>query len=112
MECEGTNKTIAFTGVEALHIKSRTMHSARDLSLSGPSRRDQASAEMKMRYERVALVIEDESSMINQALLGSTDIALRGLTTNNHQFMGGKHVLLADDWFQIPPAGGVPWEFI
>ncbi|KAG1694469.1 hypothetical protein DVH05_028660 [Phytophthora capsici] len=82
----GSVETIAFTGVAAMNIRGKTMHSARNLKISGNGQR----------------------SASNQALLGSTDLASRDMTTNPYQFMGGKHTLLCGDWFQLPAVRGSP----
>jgi hypothetical protein len=60
---------------------------------------------MKLKYERVGLVIVNEVSMIKQSLLGAMD-ETSCVLSGDSTFMGGKHILLCGDWLQLPPVGG------
>lgn len=105
---EGTVETIAFTGVAAMNINGQTMHSARHLTLNSAEPKGAPTLEMKANYSRVVLVIMDELSMTDQALLGGVDASSRAMTNTPSKMMGGKHVLFLSDLMQLPPVGGTP----
>ncbi|GMF42237.1 unnamed protein product [Phytophthora fragariaefolia] len=105
---EGSIETLAFTGAAATNIHGKTIHSARNLKRNGAESNSSPSAEMKCRYSLVKLVIVDEISITNQALLGGLDNVSRSMTTKSSKFMGDKHVLLIGDFLQLPPVGGYP----
>jgi hypothetical protein len=105
---EGSVETLAFTGVAAINVKGRTMHSARNLKLNGAQNNPTPTVEMKSRFTRVVLVIIDEISMTDQALLGGTDLASRSLAGNTNKIMGGRHIMLIGDWLQLPSVAGSP----
>jgi len=110
-ERDGSVETLAFTGVAAINIQGRTMHSARNLRLNGAENNPNPSLEMKSRFTRVVLVIADEISMIDQALLGGTETASQSLACVRGKLMGGKHVILTGDWLQLPSIAGCPCEY-
>ncbi|RLN54320.1 hypothetical protein BBJ28_00017710 [Nothophytophthora sp. Chile5] len=103
----GTVETIAYTGVAAININGKTMHSSRNLKLGGHGQNAAPTQEMRAKFGLVVLVIIDEISMTDQALLGSTDLASRGMTDTPRRIMGGKHVIFGGDWLQLPPVRGV-----
>jgi ATP-dependent DNA helicase PIF1 len=105
---EGSVETLAFTGVAAINVKGRTIHSARNLKLNGAQNNPTPTVEMKSRFTRVVLVIIDEISMTDQALLGGTDLASRSLAGNTNKIMGGRHIMLIGDWLQLPSVAGSP----
>ncbi|ETK71805.1 hypothetical protein L915_21014 [Phytophthora nicotianae] len=105
----GSVERIAFTGVAAMNIRAKTMHSARLLKISGNGQRSGPNKQMKTDFAQVVLTIVDEISMTDQALLSSTDLASRDMTTSPRQFMGGKHTLLCGDWSQLPAVCGSPY---
>jgi hypothetical protein len=107
---EGSVETLAFTGVAAINIKGRTMHSARHLQLSGAESEQGPTIEMKARFSRVILTIIDEISMTDQALLGGTNGASRSLSTTPQFIMGGRHTILSGDLLQLPSVAGSPCE--
>jgi hypothetical protein len=108
---EGSVETLAFTGVAAINICGRTMHSARNLKLSGAENSPNPSVEAKSRFSGIILVIIDEISMTDQALLGGAEIASRSLAGRRDAPMGGRHTLLTGDWFQLPSIAGSPCTF-
>lgn len=108
---EGSVETLAFTGVAAINIRGRTMHSARNLKVHDKGESYNPSAEMRNRYSRVVLVIIDEISMTDQALLGRTDAVSRELSAWKREFLGGRHTLLLGDWLQLPSVAGSPCTF-
>ncbi|EGZ22489.1 hypothetical protein PHYSODRAFT_285738 [Phytophthora sojae] len=67
--------------------------------------------QMKSEFGKVVLVIVDEISMTDQALLGSFDLASRAMSDNPQKLVGGKRVLLCGDWLQLPAVRGTPCKF-
>lgn len=104
----GTVETMAFTGVAAINIRGKTMHSSRNLTLSGRQSSTPANLEMKTRYQQVKLVIIDEVSMTDEGLLGNTDLASRSMSRSPEKVMGRKHLMLGGDCLQLPPVRGSP----
>lgn len=102
----GSVETMAFTGVAAINVNGKTMHSARNLKLNGLAQNASPTLDMKARYRCVFLVVIDEISMTDQGLLGGTDAASRALSSRPDLLMGGKHVLMTGDFLQLPPIGG------
>ncbi|KAK1935190.1 ATP-dependent DNA helicase pfh1 [Phytophthora citrophthora] len=102
----GSVETLAFTGAAAINIHGKTLHTARNLKLSGAEPNSPPSNEMKTRFSEVVLVIIDEISITDQALLGGTDSVSRMMSMSPEKFMGGKHVLLIGDYLQLPPVAG------
>lgn len=109
---EGSVETMAFTGVAAINIKGKTMHSARNLRLNGTEPSTAPTVEMKTKFDRVVLCIIDEISITDQALLGGMDAVSRSMTKTPEQFMGGKHTMLIGDLLQLPPVAGSPCELL
>jgi hypothetical protein len=107
---DGSVETLAFTGVAAINIDGRTIHSARNLLLNGAQHKTDPSVEMKARFSRVILVIIDEISMTDQALLGGADIASGTLAGTRGKIMGGRHTIFSGDWGQLPSIAGSPCE--
>lgn len=104
----GSVETLAFTGVAAINIKGRTMHSAQNLKLNGTEPNTAPTVQMKMKYSQVVLVIIDEISITDQALLGGTDAVSRSMSRTPERFMGSKNTILIGDHLQLPPVAGSP----
>jgi ATP-dependent DNA helicase PIF1 len=105
---EGSVETMAFTGVAAINIKGKTMHSASNLKLNGAESNSAPTIEMKQKFRRVVLCVIDEISITDQSLLGGTDAVSRSMTMTPERTMGGKHTLLIGDLLQLPPIAGSP----
>ncbi|OWY96602.1 hypothetical protein PHMEG_00033095 [Phytophthora megakarya] len=104
----GSVETLAFTGVAAINIHGRTIHSARNLKLNGAEPNSAPTIEMKSKFSRVVLVIIDEISITDQGLLGGMDAVSRSMSKTPNKYMGGKHVLFIGDFLQLPPVAGSP----
>lgn len=107
----GSVETLGFTGVAAINIQGRTIHSARNLMLTGAQHTTDPNVEMKARFSRVILVIIDEISMTDQALLGGADIASGTLAGTRGKIMGGRHTMFSGDWGQLPSIAGSPCAY-
>ena len=105
-----TVETMAFTGIAAINIDGRTIHSSRNISFGGFREKSQPTNSMKNQYSQVVLSIFDELSMTDQKLLGGADLSAKHMISGkqNQQPFGGKHVLFTCDWLQIPPVAGKP----
>lgn len=107
----GSVETMAFTGVAAINIAGKTIHSARNLRFNGAEPNSPPTLDMKSKFSRVVLIIVDEISITDQALLGGMDSVSRRMSPRPTEFMGGKHFILIGDFFQLPPIGGSPCRY-
>jgi hypothetical protein len=93
--------TFAITGVAAINISGQTfarlVYSFLKFGMSDSSRK-------KWRSKR--MIILDEISMVKCTDLNVLDCFLRALTGRPNLAFGGVILILAGDFFQLPPVGG------
>ncbi|KAH9085000.1 hypothetical protein LEN26_020735 [Aphanomyces euteiches] len=101
----------AMTGKAAMSINGVTLHSWIGMHNLAPSTVHEAKeAEEKGLpgfTEDLKLLLVDEMSMMNKQLLVRLDEVLRARTKLDIPF-GGINIVLAGDFFQMPPVGGKP----
>ena len=105
---------MAYTGVAAMNVDGRTIHSARNIKFGGYEQRSPPTNDMKVKYSQVVLSIIDESSMTQQKLLGGANLASKSLVTMKYKTkpFGGKHMLITGDWLQFQPVAGKPCTYL
>ena len=65
--------------------------------------------ELQLKLEGVAYLVIDEKSMLSLTMLAWLDQHLRQVCpATNTQFFGGLRIVLAGDFFQLPPVRGLP----
>jgi hypothetical protein len=103
-------RVLAPSGVAALNIRGRTIHSALGLPLRGfASISGSRLANMQLDWEGVHFVIIDEKSMLGQRTLAMIDSRFRQIfpRTSKEPF-GNINVSLVGDFAQLPPVGDTP----
>ena len=100
---------LAPTGIAASHLKGRTIHSFFSLGIKDAINEIELDSLLQkkslvQKLTRLEVLIIDEISMVAPALLESMDKILRGARFTNQPF-GGVQVILAGDFFQLPPVG-------
>ena len=98
-----TIETMAFTGLASLQVDGDTVHASRGLGTFDFAHSN--SEEITKRVRRVYLTIIDEVSMLGQKLCGSAEALTRHIRHSQLPW-GGIHMLLAGDFFQLPPIKG------
>ena len=104
---DGFIETLAFTGVAAINVNGKTIHSARNHSIH-ENQVARLSAGIKKHFSCVVLRISDGISTTDQALLGRADAMTSEMSVFRDRVWGGRHLALGEDWFQIPPVGSQP----
>ena len=99
----------ASTGIAALNVNGRTLHSwgglRDDHPLSNQDIGDILEGYSYTNYVETETLIIDEISMVSSSLIESLNrIAKRARGSN--QFMGGIRVIVVGDFFQLPPVKG------
>ncbi|QDP67633.1 MAG: putative ATP-dependent DNA helicase [Prokaryotic dsDNA virus sp.] len=99
----------ASTGIAALNINGKTLHSWGGLRNDHPiDERDQDEIIKGYSYENyisTQTLIIDEVSMVSAALLENINILAKRIR-GDHRFMGGIRVIVVGDFFQLPPVKG------
>lgn len=98
---------LAPTGIAALNIKGKTIHSAFKLppTFITPADIKMQNLTTRQYIKSCNLIIIDEISMVSSNLLDAVDEFLQ-LNTNSKRPFGGIHILLVGDLFQLPPIIG------
>ena len=96
--------TAAFTGLAATSIGGSTLHSLVQLAGKGRRAPRMPTAQQRAGFRGTLMVIIDEVSMLSAEQLAETEARLRLLMERDQDF-GGLHVVLAGDYFQMPPIG-------
>lgn len=109
---DNTNQVIevcASTGIAALNIKGKTLHSflgVRNDEVTDDDIKDIISNQyVQQRIKSTDVVIIDEISMVSATLLDLMDIICRHVRGNSEPF-GGMRVIVVGDFFQLPPVKG------
>ena len=97
----------ASTGIAATHMGGMTIHAYSGLgirdTLSKHDLNDLTSRSyLRKRIERTAVLIIDEISMLHHFRLDLVERIIRAFKKNN-EFFGGLQIILAGDFFQLPP---------
>ncbi len=103
-------RVLAPSGVAALNIRGRTLHSALGLPLHGFAPMSGSRlANMQLDWEGVHFVIIDEKSTLGQRTLAMIDSRFRQIfpRTSKDPF-GNINVALVGDFAQLPPVGDTP----
>ena len=109
---DNTTKSIevcASTGIAALNIKGKTLHSfigIRNEDVTDEDIQDIISnqyTQRRIKYTQVLII--DEVSMVSSKLLDLTDIICKHIRGSSAPF-GGIRVILVGDFFQLPPVKG------
>lgn len=100
----------ASTGIAATHIGGVTLHSWSGIGIKKRLSeldvdRIAATEYLAKRMARAAVLIIDEVSMLDGAVLTSVDQVCRAVKHSSEPF-GGMQVVLVGDFFQLPPVSG------
>lgn len=99
----------ASTGIAALNIKGKTLHSFLGVRSEEVSEDDIEdiieNAYVRRRVQGTDTLIIDEVSMVSSKLLDLADIICRYIRKDERPF-GGIRVILVGDFFQLPPVKG------
>lgn len=100
----------ASTGVAATHMNGVTIHSWSGLGIRDRASRREladiaAKPEVQRRVQTARVLVIDEISMLHHFRLDLLDELLRVARKNDRPF-GGMQVVLAGDFFQLPPVSG------
>lgn len=103
-------RVLAPSGVAALNIHGRTLHSALGIPITVFSRLvGSRLATLQLQWKGVHFIIIDEKSMVGLRLLAQTDSRLRQIFPQAaDQPFGGVSVALFGDFAQLPPVGDTP----
>ena len=103
-------RVLAPSGIAALNICGRTLHSGFSLPLNGfSSLTGSRLANMQLLWEGVYFVIIDEKSMLGLRTLAQIDSRCRQLFPANANLpFGHLNVALVGDFAQLPPVGDTP----
>jgi len=99
-----TVETMSFTGLASQQIDGHTIHKSRGLETFGYAPRMADDVTRKVRC--IYLTIIDEISMVGQKLCGSAECLTRFIR-NSQLPWGGIDLILAGDFFQLPPVKDV-----
>ena len=104
---------LAPTGAAAFQIQGFTIHSFFRIPVQRGDVLTPLSPdgirELQLKLEGVAYLVIDEKSMLSLTMLAWLDQRLRQVyPATNTQFFGGLSIVLAGDFFQLPPVGGLP----
>jgi len=103
-------QVLAPSGVAALNIRGRTIHSALCLPINGFSElTGTRRATLQIQWTGVHFVIIDEKSMLGQRTLAMIDSRFRQIFPEkaNNPF-GNLNIALVGDFAQLPPVGDTP----
>lgn len=97
----------ASTGIAATHIGGMTVHSWSGIGISDKLSSDDlimiaGRKKIRKRIESARVLVIDEVSMLSGAVLSMVDLVCRRVRENSQPF-GGMQVVLAGDFFQLPP---------
>lgn len=108
----------ASTGIAATHLGGVTLHSwsgigVRDTLSEGEIEALEQKEYLWKRFEKTKILIIDEVSMLSPRLFDTVERVCRTMKRNDKSF-GGMQIVLAGDFFQLPPItrGGATTEFI
>lgn len=107
-EEQGKNVAVtASTGIAATHLNGKTIHSWAGIGIAdrmSPEQLDELAQKeyLHKRFTQTDVLIIDEVSMLHSYRLDLVDIVLRAVTGNDQPF-AGIQVVLAGDFFQLPP---------
>ena len=98
----------ASTGLAALNIKGETLHRFAGIGLgNAPAshliRKIKSRQEPSNRWKQCRVLIIDEISMVDGALLDKLDIIAREIRKTPHMPFGGIQLICTGDFFQLPP---------
>jgi hypothetical protein len=100
-------RTIAMTGKAAVNVGGDTAHGLLGFSNLVGNEDVKMSESSKLALCNLDLLIIDECSMLTKKTLARIDIIMRWARPHDLPY-GGCHVLLAGDFFQLPPTKGLP----
>ncbi len=97
----------ASTGIAATHINGQTIHSwsgvgIKDELKSGDITNIKKRKDIVRRIQKTKILIIDEISMIDAALMDNVNLICKKIRDNDQPF-GGMQVILTGDLFQLPP---------
>lgn len=96
----------ATTGIAAVNIGGRTIHSASGLGIGTQNDFEMlkliGAKWVKKKWEPYECVLIDEISMLHPSFFEKLDFLLRGLFISSRPF-GGKQVIVIGDFAQLPP---------
>lgn len=106
--CNTTNKNyvvLAPTGVAALNVKGRTLHSFFQFPIKDILERGDIKTlhRQKELFKILDIIIIDEVSMVSANLMGTIDYSLRINKDNLKEPFGGVQMVFIGDLFQLPP---------
>ena len=105
-----TTWVTAMTGIAALNIQGRTLHSQAGIGLARRSAADLArtmKAPKRLAWRQCTTLIIDEVSMLSRELFEKLDEVARILRGSPRPF-GGIQLVLSGDFFQLPPVSQDP----
>ena len=99
------------TGISAINIKGRTLHSYLGIGLAGGSAyslylKGKKYKQTVLKLQMVKLLIIDEISMISADLLDKVSEYLQLVRNNSKQAFGGVSIVICGDLYQLPPVNG------
>jgi ATP-dependent DNA helicase PIF1 len=105
-------RVFALSGVAALNIHGRTLHSGFSLPLNGfAPLTGSRLANLQLIWEGVYFIIIDEKSMLGLRTLAKIDSRCRQLFPQNvNKPFGNVSVALVGDFAQLPPVGDTPLD--
>lgn len=108
----------ASTGIAATHLGGVTLHSwsgvgVRDTLSGGELEALEQKEYLWKRFEKTKILVIDEVSMLSPRLFDTVERVCRAMKRNDKPF-GGMQIVLAGDFFQLPPItrGSAAAEFI
>lgn len=108
----------ASTGIAATHLGGVTLHSwsgigVRDTLSGGELEALEQKEYLWKRFEKTKILVIDEVSMLSPRLFDTVERVCRAMKRNDKPF-GGMQIVLAGDFFQLPPItrGNTATEFI
>ena len=97
---------LAPTGVAALNIRGRTIHSffgfSADITVEKILRKDNPPKQPDL-YKKLTQIIIDEASMLRADLVDCIDTFLRLYGKNKQKAFGGVQIVFIGDLYQLPP---------
>ncbi|KAH6585888.1 hypothetical protein BASA50_000834 [Batrachochytrium salamandrivorans] len=103
----------ASTGIAACNIGGCTLHSFAGIGLGNGKKEDLAThiirnKKLRIRWERVKVLVIDEISMIDGHLFDKIEYIARTVRGNNLPF-GGVQLVISGDFLQLPPVNQTPF---